>query len=373
MSALPNPLAGYDDIVGYLRDRPRHEGSVAGSRELADVLGVPALPAGSRDLRVEREHRADGLVTSTLSWDTGFGPRTRGYLVRQADRDNEVLPGVLALHCHGGYKWLGAEQLVDLGDDAVAEAAMLQGQWYGGRAPATELARQGFAVLAPDTFAWGSRRFPLEQRTPKLAAEVAAQEALWREQGFVPSAAERYNAAASAHEDTVAKAAGVLGSSLAGLVIHDDLVSLGVLGELPGVDADRLGCFGFSGGGGRAVLLSALDRRVKAAVVACMMATNESLTPDYLDTHSWLFNSPGLWRYSEWPLLVRGASVLVQYGETDALFPLEGMRVAHEMLSKQAPGRYRGEFYPGGHDFGTELQLDAFAFLAEELASTESR
>jgi dienelactone hydrolase len=76
---------------------------------------------------------------------------------------------------------------------------------------------------------------------------VEARKSQWREDGVVPSDAEVYNAAAGFHEDTVAKAAGLLGTSLAGMVAHDDLAALEVLGSLPGVDPERLGCIGFSG------------------------------------------------------------------------------------------------------------------------------
>ena len=82
----------------------------------------------------------------------------------------------------------------------------------------------------------------------------------------------------------MAKAAGALGQTFAGAALADDLVALDVLAAADGVDPDRLGTFGFSGGGGRSLLLAALDHRVRAAVVSCMMATFASLVPAGLDT-----------------------------------------------------------------------------------------
>ena len=61
----------------------------------------------------------------------------------------------------------------------------------------------------------------------------------------------------------MAKAAGVLGTSFAGMVAHDDLAALRVLAGLPGVDAGRLGTIGFSGGGGRSLMLAALSPLVR--------------------------------------------------------------------------------------------------------------
>ena len=120
-----------------------------------------------------------------------------------------------------------------------------------------------------------------------------AYAALWREQDLTPSEDEQFDLASGLHEDTLAKAAGTLGQTLAGAVLTDDLVALDILASQQGVDAGRLSTFGFSGGGGRSLLLAALDHRVSACVVACMMATFSSLVPLYLDAHSWLLHVPG--------------------------------------------------------------------------------
>jgi dienelactone hydrolase len=224
-------------------------------------------------------------------------------------------------------------------------------------------------VLVHDTFSWGSRRFDLSQPTPRLAGVLEAYAALWRERGLSPSKDEQFDLASSLHEDTVAKAAGALGQTFAGAVLTDDLVALDILGSQPGVDAGRLSTFGFSGGGSRSLLLAALDHRLGACVVACMMATFASLVPSHLDVHSWLLNVPGLWSFSDWPdlTLLSPARFLVQYRLDDPLFPLAGMQAAHQNLTRlhPAPGRYRGSFTAGGHEFDAAMQEETVAFLAE--------
>ncbi len=174
------------------------------------------------------------------------------------------------------------------------------------------------------------------------------------------------------HEDTLAKAAGTLGQTFAGAVLADDLVALGVLlASEEGVDPARLGTFGFSGGGGRSLLLAALDHRVAASVVTCMMATFGSLVPYELDTHSWLLHVPGLWSLTDWPdLTTMGrARFLVQYRTDDELFPSSGMEAAHHHLLRLHAGtsRYRGSFTTGGHAFDAAMQDEAWAHLAEAL------
>jgi dienelactone hydrolase len=242
---------------------------------------------------------------------------------------------------------------------------------YDSRALATDTARRGFAVLAHDTFAWGSRRFNLDLPPWRTASALEARQAQWREDGVVPSEAEVYNAAAGFHEETVAKTAGLLGTSLAGMVAHDDLAALEILAGLPEVDQDRLGCIGFSGGGGRSLALAALSPRIRSYVVTCMMTTFQSLLPAHLDAHSWLLQTPGLWRLGDWPELTArsaGSRLLVQYALADELFPEDGMRGAHTILESLHPhGTYSGTFWPGGHVFTSRMQEEALAFLAATL------
>ena len=333
------------------------------------MLGLRELP-GRPTVIDEGSERRDGVLIRRLRWSVGYGPDTSAWLLRPAGAGRS-LPGILGMHCHGGVRSVGAEQLVDLGPDASPRAAWLRASYYSGRAPANDLARLGHVVLVHDTFSWGSRRFDLSRPTPRLAALLEAQEALWRQQGTRPTEEERFDVVSGWHEDTLAKAAGALGQTFAGAVLADDLVALRVLAAEDGVDPARLGTFGFSGGGGRSLLTSALDHQIAASVVSCMMATFASLVPTELDTHSWLLHVPGLWSLTDWPdLTAMGrARFLVQYRGDDELFPRAGMEAAHDHLRRRHAGtrRYRGSFSPGGHVFDAAMQDEAWAFLAEAL------
>ncbi|WP_286179440.1 acetylesterase [Arthrobacter sp. ISL-95] len=409
----PSALANYEDWPAYVaRHRLTADPTVDSveARQLADTLGVPAVtPDLQYSVLAETEH--DGVITSRLEWKLGFGPATSAWFVRPAGASGP-LPGLLALHCHGGIKAYGAERLVrfahetdhhdggaplggrpgglgpsdpepggvgpggvEPGNAADSPARSLppldvRAKLYGGRALATWLAQQGFAVLAHDTFMWGSRRFGLDPLPWRTANAVNGQQAQRREAGVELSAAERYDAAAAAHEETVAKAATLMGTTVAGTVAHDDLAALGVLASLPGVDVDRLGCLGFSGGGGRAMVLGALSPLIRSYVVACMMTTFESLLPAYLDAHSWLLHSPGLARLGDWPdLAVRSTAerMLFQYALEDPLFPEQGMRDAHQHLQRDLRARYTGSFWQEPHVFTRAMQDEAAAFLTSAL------
>ncbi|MGA8789706.1 MAG: dienelactone hydrolase family protein [Paenarthrobacter sp.] len=397
----PSALTRYEDWPDYAV-RHRFNAASPAAQELADTLGVPSVtPDLGYTLHSETVH--DDVTTSHMSWQLGFGPRTSAWFVRPTG-ETGPLPGVLALHCHGGVKAYGAERLVSLPGSPLPDISLqankenynggastvggygpallpfgpipdeVRKKLYDGRALATWMAQQGFAVLAHDTFMWGSRGFGLDTLPWRTVTAVNGQRALWRESGVEPSAAEEYNAAAAAHEETVAKAATLLGSSVAGTVAHDDLAALGVLATLPGVDSGRLGCLGFSGGGGRAMVLAALSPLIRSYVVTCMMTTFGSLLPSYLDAHSWLLHSPGLAKLGDWPDLAArsNAKVLVQYGMADQLFPEQGMRDAHHHLSENLPTRYTGSLWQEPHVFTRAMQDEAAAFLAATLKPTPS-
>jgi dienelactone hydrolase len=365
----PNPIAGYEDWPAAVRSAEPFVGADSVTTTLGRVLGLRRL-SGPPTVHDDGDERLGGVLIRRLRWSVGYGPDTTAWLLRPAGV-RRTLSGILGMHCHGGVRSVGAEQLVDLGPDSSPRAAWLRASYYSGRAPANELARQGHVVLVHDTFSWGSRRFDLSRPTPRLGALLDAQNALWQQQGVSPTEEERFDFASGVHEDTLAKAAGVLGQTFAGAVLADDLVAFGVLAADEGVDPARLGTFGFSGGGGRSLLLAALDHRVAACVVSCMMATFATLVPAELDTHSWLLHVPGLWSMTDWPDLTAlgKARFLVQYRGDDELFPRAGMEAAHDHLLRLHAGtmRYRGVFTPGGHAFDTAMQAEAWAFLAEAL------
>lgn len=364
-------IRGYEDWPAVV-DRPRYRSTDARVDLLASILGVPARPPGTPAWIVHSEQTVDGVRLREMSWQLPFGPRTAAWSAEPEHHDGG-LPGVLWLHCHAGNKFLGAERLVDRGTSTPASARRLQDDLYEGRALVNELARAGFAVLAHDPFAWGSRRFDLDQPPPRTAAWLSAQQAAWTAQGILPDRETAYNASAAFHENTVAKTAGMLGTSLAGMVAHDDLAALAVLQDLPGVDRARIGTGGFSGGGGRALVLAALAPEVRACVVACMMTTFRSLVPSYLEQHSWLLNTPGLARAFDWPevaTLAETARFLVQFAAEDPLFPPDGMCAADEQLQHLFEGdplRYQGRWHPGGHSFTSAFLSEAVRFLSREL------
>jgi dienelactone hydrolase len=311
---------GYDDWYDYVRSRPYVTGDDWTTR-VGAALGVPE-PAIAPVPRVVEVTSSDGVTTTELAWDAGFGPELHAWFLHPTGVDPSTLPGVLDLHCHAGIKSIGAERLLS---GPVGTA--YQDQYEDGIAFAPMLAARGVAVLAPDTFSWGSRRFDLS-----FATGFVADLADLLEQTHVPEE-QRYDTLAKLHEHLLAKRAGAIGTSYAGMVAHDDLTSLAVLRSLT---SGPISVTGFSGGGGRGPTLAALD-------------------PEHLDCHSWLLNTP--WRHRTLDLPEMAASrrehrLHVVYCEGDELFPLDGMKAADAELTRlfeDAPGSYEGVFVPGPH------------------------
>lgn len=360
-------LAGYADWPAFLAGAPVRSHPDAERDELAEVLGVRI--AGATDVRTERTWVASGVRGTEMSWWVGFGPRTHSFLLEPENHDGP-LPGILALHAHGGVRSTGAEQLVDTGRAPSPSAARVRARFYTGRTLANDLARDGFAVLVPDAFSWASRAFDLSAAPEGLARMGAALDALHRERGEVLSEDERFDELSAMHEYIIAKSAGVLGTTFAGAVATDDLAALDVLAALPDVDAGRLGAIGFSGGGARALFVAALDERISATAVSGMMATSTSLVPDHIATHSWLLHSPGLATRFDLPeIAAMGEHVLVQYGARDDLFPSDGMTDADARLRALLGDRYTGAWHDVGHEFTAAMQDEARSFLREALGS----
>ncbi|MCZ7545589.1 MAG: hypothetical protein M5R40_19620 [Anaerolineae bacterium] len=184
-------------------------------RRVREVLGFCNGPETPLDVRTEYTWERDGLAGEAISWWVGYGPRTHAWVLKPA-RATGPLPGVVALHDHGGFKYCGKEKIALGRDDPEPYIVAWWKDAYGGRPHANALAAEGFVVLVPDTFLWGSRRFPqavMPAWTPEAFAGL--DESPWRAGAFSREVAE-YNFAAAEHEHVVEKYCNLLGTTIAG-------------------------------------------------------------------------------------------------------------------------------------------------------------
>jgi hypothetical protein len=216
----------------------------------------------------------------------------------------------------------------------------------------------------------------LEEMPDRTRAVAVATRGLHEDSDEAPPEVALYNVAAFHHEILVEKYCSLLGTTLAGVVSHEDRVAAAYLRSRGDVAAGAIGCVGLSGGGCRAALLQATCESIGAAVVVGMMSTYRHLLDRKVDSHAWMFFPPGLALLGDWPDVAacRAPSpLMVQYDRDDHLFTEAGMRAAHARIDsyyREAgnPDGYVGEFYQGPHKFDLEMQESAFAWLQAQLA-----
>ena len=319
-----------------------------------DTGGLPAVQVG-------RSYAYAGLHVEELTWQLPYGPPTAALLLKPQGA-REPLPGVLALHDHGGRKYYGKEKIADTG--AACPPCLNGRAAYGGIAWANALAKRGYVVLVPDVFAFGSRRVHLAD----LPAAVRPDPP---DDGDDPAAVVAYDEWAAGYESILAKSLLCAGTTWAGVWLAEDQRALDVLCARPDVDAARVGCAGLSGGGLRACYLGGLDDRIACAVCAGMMTTWRDYMLHKSYTHTWMIYIPHLPRDLDYPELLGLRSprpALVLNNTEDALFTLPEMRRADAMLrsiytSTGGDDRYQCSYSPGAHTFDQPMQAEAFAWL----------
>jgi dienelactone hydrolase len=316
----------------------------------------------------------DGVDIEFLTWQLPAGPKTEAVFLRPAGVRGP-LPGILALHDHGGNKFLGWRKIVQTDLTPWAIQKEHQATYYGGVGWANEIAKRGYAVLVHDTFPFASRRVMVKD----VPAHIQA--------GGVDPAPDdldgiaKYNAFAAAHEHIMEKSLLSAGTTWPGVYLVEDQRALDVLSSRPDVDATRIGCAGLSGGGMRTVFLGGMDDRIKVAVVVGFMTTWREFLLDKAFTHTWMTYVPLLPKDLDFPeiLALRApAPTMVLNCREDPLYTLPEMKRADAMIAEtfkraKAANRYRAIYYEGGHKFDRPMQADAFDWFDRFLKTTPTQ
>jgi len=319
---------------------------------------------GPADLTVHRRYEYDGLEVEELSWQLTYGPRTEAILLKPAGATGK-LPGIVALHDHGGNKYFGKRKITRTDDAHQPMMAEHQRRYYGGHGWANEVAKRGYVVLVHDAFAFASRRVRLADMPDFLRNGLSDENPEQQEN------IDAYNRWAGTHEHLMAKSLFSAGTTWPGVFLAEDIAALDVLCARPDVDPERVGCGGLSGGGLRTVHLAGADDRIRAAVCVGMMTTWRDYLLHKCHTHTWMCYTPLLPNeldYSEILGLRTPLPTLVLNNTEDPLFTMPEMERADRILSEVyakagASDRYRCSFYPGGHKFDAPMQAEAFAWL----------
>lgn len=168
------------------------------------------------------------------------------------------------------------------------------------------------------------------------------------------------------------------GTTLWGRMLWDQVRALDLLEQLPGVDAERIGCLGFSMGSTAGWWLAALDRRIAAGAGLCCLSTYRAMTAGgVLHRHGLYFFVP---RAAEIGVpgilaLIAPRPFLFLNGDQDEASPVDGARSA--VWEAREAGRRSGtgdrlalEVFKGcGHEMTPEMIERSVGWLADELGS----
>ena len=358
--------------LSFLRDEFSRAGIGAWREKArARLLDCMAMPDSGGIPKAEVMNRVefDGLSIEHLRWQLPYGPPTEAMFLKPAGAKGR-LPAILALHDHSGKKYFGHRKISRSSSEVDPLIRQHVDDNYGGVWWANEMARRGYAVLAPDAFLFGSRRVRLPH-VPRILSGLLVEGNPENANDIVA-----YNRWAAQHEHVVAKSLLCAGTTVPGVVVGEDQRALDYLCSRDDVDASHVGCCGLSSGGLRTLYLAGLDDRIAAACCVGMMTTWRDFCLNKSYTHTWMIYPPGLPRDLDYPEIL-GLRVplptLVQNAEHDQLYTMPEMKRADRMLSdvyKKAgvESHYQSAFYPGTHRFDLKMQAEAFTWLDTWLA-----
>ncbi len=318
-------------------------------------VATPPLP----EVQWRREH--DGLIIEAVTWRLPYGEPVEAWVLKPAGATGR-LPGIVALHDHGGFKYFGKEKIAQAGPEVPPLVQSHRADAYSGLAWANELARRGYVVQVHDAYAFGSRRVHPADVPPVLASPVQ------NDADTTKDGMNAYNDWAVQHEHLMAKSLLSAGTTWPGVFWSEDRVALDLLCARPDVDPERIGVGGLSCGGLRTVFLSGLDPRVKCAVCAGMMTTWRDYLLHRSFIHSWMCYVPLLPRDLDYPEILglrAPLPALVQNTRDDPLFTVPEMERAITQLeavygASGAPDHFRASWYDGHHQFSRPMQAEAF-------------
>lgn len=330
-----------------------------------ECVAAPELPERPA-VTVEWSGTVDGLSVEKLSWQLPYGPRTEAVFLKPANTRNEKLPGILALHDHGGMKYFGWRKIAQIEETTHPLIQAHREEDYGGLAWANEIARRGYAVLVHDTFTFASRRVRIAEASAVIARNV-------HDPGPEEAAEEivAYNRWAGDHEHILAKSLFSAGTTWPGVTLREDQVAFSLLCARPDVDAERVGCGGLSGGGLRTVYLAGLDDRIRCCFCAGFLTTWRDFLLNKSHTHTWMTYTPLLPRELDFPEILglrAPAPTLALHCTEDPLFTNSEVEISGQMLNDVytragASEAFRLSCYPGGHKLDRPMQAEAFAWF----------
>lgn len=259
---------------------------------------------------------------------------------------NGPFPAIVMLHDHGAHFSIGKEKMVrpfHVGKEVLDDADDWAMRCYDGQYTGDYFAAHGYVVLSVDAHFWG-------ERGRKEGVNYDTQQAL--ASNFMQ-----------------------MGSSWSSFISMDDVRSATFLSTLPFVDKNKIGCLGFSMGGYRSWMLSALTDVIRASASVCWMNTTEQLMTISNNQNkggsAYSMLIPGIRRYMDYPHVASIACpkpALFFNGSKDKLFPIEGVNDAYTTMQAvwkecNAADRLVTKIWDEKHFFNKSMQQEVLEFF----------
>ena len=256
--------------------------------KLTSLLGLQHFKRCAPSAKKLRSVQLDGLTREEWLFQSERDVWVPFYLFVPEQRAAKT-PLIVCPHGHGSAgKWAPG------GRHDVAEMPAVIARYnydYG-----LALARLGFITACPDARGFGERREPSRQNDRAVPSLLTSE---------------------SCHELTLAGAP--LGLTVQGMWTWDLIALLDLLSRDRRIDAGRIGCAGFSGGGLQTLNLAAIDTRVKAAVISgYFYGVREALL--VMNSNCMCNLVPGLWEHfdvGDIAALIAPRALCVETGSDD--------------------------------------------------------
>jgi dienelactone hydrolase len=358
-NAYVGPLTGREpglsdrrfDPVAYVRAQyaaaPRRLKFQARSRAEADVWqkslrakviellgGFPAERSPLRPVVLETRTFA-GYTREKIVFDSRPGVSVLAYVLVPSSSK----PPVATMICVPGHG-RGVDDIVGI-DERGQDRTDKPGYQHDF---AIQIAEAGLAAVAIEPMAFGCRRDPIN------AAKGLSQKSC----------------------DPVAGGALMLGQTLVGWRVWDIMRTIDYIAGRPDLDANRVGCMGISGGGTATLFASAVETRIRVALVSGYLNTFRDSVGSLV--HCIDNYVPGILNWAEMSDvagLVAPRPLFVESGEKDTIFPIQAsiesftnVREIYRVFG--AADRIEQEVFPADHSFWGKRGVP---FVARQLTS----
>jgi len=311
-------------------------------RKLTELLGgfpkrkTPLKPKilETKELKIKDHNQQTIRYTrQTIIFNSRKNLSVYGYFLtpKEAEIPNSC---IICLPGHGR----GVDDIVGIEEDGSLR------ETYGGYQKdfALQCVANGFSAFAIEQLGFGHRR---DERAREAGSGVSSCQ-------------------------PAAGAALLLGETMIGWRVYDVMRVIDYLEMRPEVDVGRVAVMGISGGGTTALFSSALDLRIKAAVVSGYFNTFRDSIMSM--PHCICNYIPSILKWAEMydiAGLIAPRPLFIESGMEDPIFPVEATKRAYEKIRKiysifGAEDKLDIEIFKGGHEF---YGRKAFNFLKKIL------